>query len=59
MPSEITDKLLAGRIFMNVSEFPMFELTLSPVFDCNEWNSENEFRISKSVLDAWNYNLVK
>ena len=41
MSSEITGKLLAGRLFIKVTEFPMFELTLSPVFDCNESNSEN------------------
>ena len=41
MSSEITSKLLAGRLFIKVIEFPMFELTLSPVFDCNESNLEN------------------
>ena len=41
MSSEITGKLLAGRSFIKVTEFSMFEITLSPVFDCNESNSEN------------------
>ena len=41
MSLEITGKLLAGRLFIKVTEFPIFELTLSPVFDCNELNSEN------------------
>ena len=41
MSLERTGKLLAGRLFIKVTEFPRFELTLSPVFDCNESNSEN------------------
>ena len=41
MPSEITGKLLAGRLFITVIDFLIFELTLSPVFDFNESNSEN------------------
>ena len=41
MSLQITGKLLAGRLFIKVTEFPMFELTFSPVFDCNESNSEN------------------
>ena len=41
MSSEITGKLLAGRLFITVTEFLIFELTLSPVFDFNESNSEN------------------
>ena len=41
MSSEITGKLLAGRLLIKVTEFPIFELTLSPVFDCNKSNSEN------------------
>ena len=41
MSSEITGKLLAGRLFIKVIEFPMFELTWSSGFDCNESNSEN------------------
>ena len=41
MSSEIIGKLLAGRLVIKVTEFPMFELTLSPVFDCNASNSEN------------------
>ena len=39
--SEIISKLLAGRLFIKVTEFLLFELTLSPDFDCNESNSEN------------------
>ena len=41
MSSEITGKLSAGRLFITVTVFPMFELTLSPVFDCSESNLEN------------------
>ena len=41
MSSEITGKLLAGRLFITVIDFLIFELTLSPVFDFNESNSEN------------------
>ena len=41
MSSEIIGKLLARRLFIKVTEFSMFELTVSPVFDCNESNSEN------------------
>ena len=41
MPSEITGKLLAGRLFITVIDFLILELTLSPVFDFNESNSEN------------------
>ena len=41
MSSEITGKLLAGRLFIKVTECPIFELNLSSVFDCNESNSEN------------------
>ena len=41
MSSEITGKLLAGRLLIKVTKFPIFELTLSPVFDCNKSNSEN------------------
>ena len=39
--SEIIGKILAGRLFIKVIGFPIFELTLSPVFNCNESNSEN------------------
>ena len=38
MSSEITGKLLAGRLFIKVTKFP---ISLSPVFDWNELNSEN------------------
>ena len=41
MSSEITGKLLAGRLFIAVIDFLIFKLTLSPVFDFNESNSEN------------------
>ena len=41
MSLEISGKLLAGRLFIKATEFPMFPLTLSPFFDCNESNSEN------------------
>ena len=41
MTSEITGKLLAGRLFIIVTEFPIFELTLSPACGCNGSNSEN------------------
>ena len=41
MSSEIIGKLLAVKLFIKVTEFPMLELTLSSVFDCNELNSEN------------------
>ena len=41
MSSEMTGKLLAGTLFITVTEFLIFELTLSPVFDFNESNSEN------------------
>ena len=56
MSSEITGKLLVGRLFIKVTEFPIFELTVSPVFDCNESNSENvTFKLCKleaALLDA-------
>ena len=39
--SEITGKLLAGRLVIKVTELPMFALTLLPVFYCDESNSEN------------------
>ena len=39
--SEITGKLLAGRLFFTVTGFLIFDLTLSPIFDFNESNSEN------------------
>ena len=41
MSLERTCKLLAGRLFITVTDFLIFELTLSPVFDFNESNSEN------------------
>ena len=41
MLSEITGKLLAGRLFIKVTECPIFKINLSSVFDCNESNSEN------------------
>ena len=51
MSSEIT-----GRLFIKVTEFPIFELTLSPVFDCNESNSENVtfelFELEAALLDG-------
>ena len=53
---EITGKVLIGRLFITVTDFPMFELTLSPVFDCNESNSENpSFKLCEleaSLLDG-------
>ena len=56
MSSEITDKFLAGRLFIKVTEFPKIELTLSPVFDCNESNSENVtfelFKLEAALLDG-------
>ena len=56
MSSERTGKLLAGRLFIKVTEFPMFELTLSPVFDCNESNSENAtfelFELEATLIDG-------
>ena len=39
--SEINGKLLAGRLFIKVTELPMFPLTLLPLFHCKESNSEN------------------
>ena len=39
--SEISSNVLAGELFIKVTEFPMFELTLSPVFDCCVSNLEN------------------
>ena len=39
--SETTGKLLAGRLFITVTEFLIFELTLPPVFHFSESNSEN------------------
>ena len=39
--SEITGTLLAGRLFITVINFLIFELTLSTVFDFNKSNSEN------------------
>lgn len=48
MSSEISSNVLAGKLFIKVTElfikvteFPMFELTLSPVFDCCVSNLEN------------------
>ena len=41
MSSEITDKILAGRLFIKVTEFPISKLILSPVFDCSGSNSKN------------------
>ena len=41
MSLDITGKSLAGRLIITVTEFLIFELTLSPVFDFNESNSEN------------------
>ena len=41
MSSETFGKLLAGRLFITVTEFLIFELSLSPVFHFNESNSEN------------------
>ena len=56
MSSEITGKLLAGRLFIKITEFPMFELTLSPVFDCNVSNSENAtfelFELEAALIDG-------
>ena len=49
MSTEIICKLLAGGSFIKVNEFSMFELTLSPVFDCNESNSEKvTFKLCES-----------
>ena len=39
--SEIIGQLLAGGLVIKVTEFSMFELILSPVFDYNESNSKN------------------
>ena len=39
--SEISSNVLAGELFIKATEFPMFELTLSPVFDCCVSNLEN------------------
>ena len=56
MSSEITGKLLAGRLFITVIDFLIFELTLSPVFDFNESNSENVtfelFELEAALLDG-------
>ena len=56
MSSEITGKLLAGRLFIRVTEFVVFQLTLSPVFDFNESNSENVtfelFDLEAALLDG-------
>ena len=41
MSSETTGKLLAGRLFITVTDFLIFELTFPPVFHFNESNSEN------------------
>ena len=41
MSSEITGKFSAGRLFITVTEFLIFELTLSPAFNFDESNSEN------------------
>ena len=56
MSSEITGKLLAGRLFVRDTEFVVFQLTLSPVFDFNESNSENVtfelFELEAALLDG-------
>ena len=41
MSSEITANLLAGRLFIKTTEFPMFEPNLSPVFECKKSNWDN------------------
>ena len=41
MSLETTGKLLAGRLFIIVNEFLIFEFTLTPDFHFSESNSEN------------------
>ena len=56
MSSEITGKLLSGRLFIKVTEFSIFGLTLSPVFYCKESNSENVafelYELEAALLDG-------